>query len=269
MSSLHFLRGCVFIVLMGCQAIGMTQDLNSSMSQTAKAAQNMQNPLYPKIRLPLSYNYNQKLGANSSEQQNQLQFNPVIPIELKTDLQLILNPMLTMNRNIENQQISNQDQPLQLATYLTPRFAKEWFFGLGPYMQLPASNAKNGTRQYGLGLSASAFYRPDHWVVGGTVFNSWGVGSDLAGGTADILNVQPAVSYTTDNAITYSLSSQLSFNHTSRTASNQLTLTGGKAISVLGYPLQFQIGPTYMITSNQTSAKGIGAYMSFTAMIDK
>jgi hypothetical protein len=245
------------------------QASKSTMSKEAKDAQNMLNPLFPKIILPFSYNFNQKLGADSSMQQNQFQFNPVIPVALEANYQVLLNPLLTVNRNIDNQLVTNQNQPVQLATYFGPRFAGDWFAGIGPYFQIPANNANNGSRQYGAGVSAGISYTPDNWNFTSTFYNSWGFGGDLSGGTANVLNVQPSISYTTDHAVTYSLGSQIAYNYGGSAATNQLTLSGGKTIHILGFPLMFQIGPTYMITANQTSAKGIGGYMSFTAMVDK
>lgn len=93
------------------------------------------------------------------------------------------------------------------------------------------------------------------------MFNSWGIGNDLSGGSANILNVQPTLSYTSDHAWTYNLSSQMNFNYTARNATNQLTLSGGKTVKLLDYHVSFQLGPTYMVTTTPTSAKGFGAYL--------
>ena len=71
---------------------------------------------------------------------------------------------------------------MQLATYLGPAYAKSFYAGIGPYLQLPASNTNNVSKQTGLGLSAVAFFTPENWVIGATMYNSWGVGSNMAGG---------------------------------------------------------------------------------------
>lgn len=237
------------------------------MSEAAKAGQNMQNKLYPQIQLPFSYNYNQYIGSDRSIQQGQFAFQPIIPITLGSNLQLLLNPMLTFNRNTNNSQTINQFQPIQLATFFAPRFAGDWYFGIGPYYQAPASNSLNGSRQTGVGVSAGAFYTPDNWVVGIGMYNSWGVGSDLSGGSANILNVQPTVSYTTDDGWTINMSSQINFDYSARNTTNQLSLTGGKTIKILGHHWQFQVGPTYMVSAIPSSPKGVGAYFGLTTSI--
>ena len=245
------------------------QNSSNSMSEEAKASQKMHNPLYPQIQLPLTYNYNQKLGINNGSQQTEIGFGPVIPVNINSDVQLLLNPFLTYNHNVNSQQVTNQNQPIQLATFFAPTYFNEWYFGIGPYAQAPASNANNGSLQTGLGVSMGAYYAPANWVAGITAYNSWGIGNNLSGGTANVICVQPSVTYIMDNAWAFNFSSQVNYNYDAKAATNQLTLSGGKTIKMWGYHMQWQIGPTYMITSMPASAKGVGAYAGITMLMPK
>jgi hypothetical protein len=101
------------------------------------------------------------------------------------------------------------------------------------------------------------------------MYNDWGIGSDLSGGSANILNIQPLISYTTNDGWNYNLAGQYQYRYTAASSSNQLTLSGGKTISIAGIQWQFQIGPTYMVTTNPSSAKGWGAYFSLTTSLPK
>ena len=262
-------RYCLSLVFIGLHSGVMAQTTDSTMSEAAKAGQNMQNTLYPQVVLPLSYNYNQKMGANSLSQQAEFSFTPIIPVSLGGDLQLIVNPMFTFNRNSNDQQVTNQAQPMQLATFLAPVFEKYFYAGIGPYIQLPATNANNGSKQTGLGVSAGAFFTPEHWVIGAAMFNSWGVGGDMSGGSGNMLNAQPKISYTTDTAWTYSFSSQITYNNMAKAVTNQLTLSGGKTINFFGYHASIQAGPTYMVTTTPTSAKGVGGFLALTVLLPK
>lgn len=259
----------IFMGFIWLPGFAIAQSSNSTMSQEAKSAQKMQNVLYPQIQLPITYNFNQKLGANSQSQQDQYGFNPIIPVTLGSDLQLIVNPMLTLNRNTIDQQVTNQSQPLQIATYLGRKYAKQFYAGIGPYIQLPSINVNDGSKQTGLGISAGAFFAPENWVFGTVIYNSWGVGSNMAGGSANALTVQPAISYITDKAWTYSLGSQIIYNYDTSAATNQLTLSGGKTVNLFGYHTQIQAGPTYMVTTTPTSAKGFGGFFGLTFLLPK
>lgn len=261
------LRNLFILLILSMHNTLLAQEKNSKMSEAAREGQKMQNRLYPQVQLPFSYNYNQKIGSNNGSQQSEFAFQPIVPIKLGADLQLLLNPMLTFNRNINYPQAINQLQPVQLATFFAPRFSGDWYVGIGPYYQAPASNAVNGSRQTGVGFSAGAFYTPDNWVLGVAMYNSWGIGSDLSGGSASILNAQPTISYTTNDGWTYSFSSQINFDVTARNTTNQLTLSGGKTVKIMGRHWQFQVGPTYMISQIPSSAKGWGGFFGLTTSI--
>ena len=245
------------------------QSSESAMSDAAKAGQNMQNTLYPQVQLPFSYNYNQKLGANSLSQQAEFSFAPIIPVTLGDDVQIIVNPMFTYNRNSNDQQVTNQTQPMQLATFFAPVYKNSFYAGIGPYFQLPATNANNGSMQTGLGVSAGAFFTPEHWVIGAALSNAWGVGGNMSGGSGNMLNAQPKISYTTDTAWTYSFSSQIAYNNMAKALTNQLTLSGGKTMTFFGYHASLQAGPTYMVTTTPTSAKGFGGFLGLTVLLPK
>jgi hypothetical protein len=116
-------KNALLLMLLCIHGASVAQDKHSAMSEAAREGQRMQNKLYPQIQLPFSYNYNQKIGSNNGSQQSEFAFQPIIPIKLGTDLQLLLNPMLTFNRNINYPQAINQLQPIQLATFFAPRFA--------------------------------------------------------------------------------------------------------------------------------------------------
>lgn len=238
----------------------------------AKAGQNIQNRLNSQVQVPLSYNYNQQLGADNKTRQNQFTLSPIIPAAIGKDVEFILNPTFTYNNNMDGSQLSHQQQPLQFSTYFistTPILHKDLYMGIGPYLQTPASNSNNGSRQFGAGLSAGVFYAPDKWVIGGTFYNSWGIGNDMSGGSANAFSAQPIISYTTPNAWTYNLSSQLLYNYNTHNTANQLTLSGGQTFRFFGYNIQYQVGPTYMISSTQQSSKGWGGYAALTLLLPK
>jgi hypothetical protein len=54
------------------------------------------------------------------------------------------------------------------------------------------------------------------------MYNSWGIGNDLSGGSASILNAQPTIVYTINDGWTYNLSSQI--NGTSLAVSSRSDL---------------------------------------------
>lgn len=249
-------------MLISTSALG---DENDSMTPTAKVGQNIQNKIYPMIQLPLSYNYNRNKQSSPGLTQGQFQFDPIIPIMTGPRSGFILAPMFTDNINIQNQQTTNQATPLQLATYFAAK-PENLTYGIGPFVQMPTANTASGSQQTGLGVSYGLIYEPKHWVIGATAFNAWGVGKNTASGTANVYFFNPVVSYTTDNAWSYTLQGWINGNPTNGHSSNtnQLMLSGGKTYKLKRTHLQWQIGPSYMVTSTPTSPKGWGGYFSLT-----
>lgn len=251
-----------------CISVAGAKAQDDSMTDIAKIAQVIPNKLNKNYQLPLLYYHSQNLGSASNMIQGQFQFNPIIPFAIDSKTSIVFRPMLTGNINNQDSNISNQPLPLQLETFIAfdPGL---WVYGMGPYFQAPAGNfATSGSKQTGLGVSAAAYFKPTHWVIGFIGYNSWGVGGDTSSGTANIFQVTPSISYTTDNAWTYSFQSKVNY-HYDTGSTNQLTLSGGKTIKLFGAPVQFQVGPTYMATHTPTSAKGWGGYLALTWVIPK
>lgn len=263
-------QACIALGLVLACGFTLAQSSDTTtMSSAAVAGQNMQNQLFPQITVPMSYNFNNKLGANNSTKQAEFGVGFIFPFNVGDDVQFLLNPFFTYNSNLTDSQVTNQTQPIQVASFFMKSFSKEWYFGLGPYVQGPANNANNGSLQTGVGVSGGGFYTPEHWSIGVIAYNSWGIGNNMTGGSANVLSAGPKISYTTDTAWTYSVSSSIQYNYDSKAATNQITLSGGQTVKFFDNHMQWQIGPTYMATATPTSAKGWGGYLGLTLLLSK
>lgn len=249
-----------FFLLLSLSHLSLADD--SNMTDTAKTARDMQSRLYQKIQVPFTLNYNRNLGQNNNITQGSYEIEPTIPLLIYDDYHIIIEPMLTLNSNTQNSKVTNQEVPIQLASYIGKK-NNQFSYGFGPYIQLPATNSNNGSLQTGLGGSYGLYWKNGHYNIGGTGYFSFGVGSNLNGGTANVFYANPTITYTSDNAYTYSFQSAINSNFINGTtiSTNQLTLTAAKTYKILNHPLQFSIGPTYMITTTPTSPKGWGGVL--------
>lgn len=238
------------------------------MTETAKIGQHIQSKLHPMVQLPILYNYNQNRSLAQNFRQSEFQFDPIIPIIRSEGRALFLNPMFEELVTTQNQQTSKQFVPVQLATYFASK-TYDILHGLGPFIQMPTANPSSGSQQTGVGFSYGLFYEPKHWVIGGTGYNAWGIGTNRSAGTANLYNVNSIVSYTTDNAWTYNLQSWINGNPTNGRSgnTNQLLFTVGKTVKMTRSHMQCQIGPTYMVTDTPTSPRGWGGFISLTFAI--
>lgn len=245
-------------------------DGGDSMTQTAKVAQSIQSKLHAMVQVPLSYNYNQNRQPTENYTQAQFQLAPIVPFLIDADHAIVLNPMISDSINAQNQQTTSQVTPLQLATFYAPK-GTDYVYGIGPFIQMPTANPNGGSQQTGLGVSYGGFYEPKHWVIGGLAYNAWGVGSNRSAGTANVYFFNPLISYTSDNAWSYILQSWINGNPTNGQShnSNQLILSLGKTHKINKSHLQWQIGPSYMVTPTPTSPQGWGGFFSLTLAFDE
>lgn len=257
---------CIFLIagVVGVSANCWAED-GDDMTESAKIGQKIVAKVHPLIQLPLVYNYNKNRLPNQSYTQSEFEFNPVIPIYKNESQGLLLRPMLTDYLNVKDQTSSNQLAPVQIATYFTTK-KSDFYYGVGPFVQIPTANTSSGSQQTGLGLSYAAFYEPKHWVFGVLAYNAWGVGNNRSSGTANVYSYDSIISYTTDNAWTVNLQSWINGNPTNGNSynTNQLLLSAGKTMKVSKAHVFWQLGPSYMVTKTLVSPQGWGGFFSLT-----
>ncbi len=253
------------ILAVGAVGLSASSLADDEMTESAKIGQSIVAKIHPLIQLPFVYNYNQNRLPNQGYTQSEIEFNPVIPVFKSENYGLVLRPMFTDYLNVRDQKTSNEVSPVQLATYFSSKVS-DFFFGAGPFIQMPTANTASGSQQTGLGLSYGAFYEPKHWVIGVLAYNAWGVGTNRTAGTANVYSYDSGISYTTDNAWTVNLQSWINGNPTNGASynTNQLLLSAGKTMKISKAHLFWQLGPSYMVTKTPMSPQGWGGFFSLT-----
>ena len=163
----------------------------------ARMAKKLANKIEPIVNVPLQFNFYQKAGPQHQQYQEKIILEPVIPATITKDWNLLFRPLVTANLQYQAGTVTNQTSPIQLEAFLSPSAKSDFNWGIGPYFQSPGTGLSNGSNQYGAGVSAAAFYKPGHWVVGFIGYNSWAVGGPTNSGTANVFYAAPQVSYFT------------------------------------------------------------------------
>ncbi|MFT7671307.1 MAG: hypothetical protein ACI8X5_004024, partial [Planctomycetota bacterium] len=163
-----------------------------SDSDLAKASQN---PIADLISLPLQNNTNFDVGQGNHTQ-NILNIQPVIPVTLNEDWNLITRTILP----VVSQSVSNGGDDFGLGDtiatgFFSPSGTEGWTWGVGPVVMVPTSTSNSlGLGEWGLGASAVGLVMTGPWVVGGLISNLWSVeSSDL-----NLFTLQPFINYNLD-----------------------------------------------------------------------
>ena len=163
---------------------------------TEELAKEAQNPVAKLISIPFQNNINFNAGSQSRTQ-NVLNIQPVIPISLGPDWNLITRTILpVISQPVPDPFGSriNGIGTMQFTAFLSPNAKSGLIWGVGPIFQLPtATNDKLGSNNFGMGPSAVVLNIEGHWVYGALVNNVFSIGGSDP--TYSVGLIQPFVNY--------------------------------------------------------------------------
>ena len=159
-----------------------TAPAGQSTEDLAKAAQN---PIAAMISLPFQNNTNFKVGPEEKTQ-NVLNIQPVWPIDLSTDLNLITRtivPVISQPATQMGQERTNGIGDVQFSAFFSPKLptANGWIWGGGFIAQLDTSSNEvlgTGKWKWGLGPTAVVLKMDGQWVYGALINNAWSIAGD-------------------------------------------------------------------------------------------
>jgi hypothetical protein len=146
-----------------------------SSEELAKLAQN---PIANLISVPFQNNTNFNYGPEEKNQ-NILNIQPVIPVTLSKDWNLITRTILPLISQPELTPSDNSTFGLgdtQFSAFLSPANASGWIWGVGAVMQAPThTDSALGNNNWGAGPTAVALHleQGSPWVYGALINNIW------------------------------------------------------------------------------------------------
>jgi len=167
-----------------------------SAEELAKLAQN---PVGNLISVPFQNNTNFNVGPQNGTQ-NVLNIQPVIPIEITKDWNIITRTILPVISQPAFTQFGDRTDGIGdtvFTAFLSPAVPKGVIWGVGPVVQLPTNSHDLGNDNWGLGPSfvVLKLEKGDPWVYGVLVNNIWSLTGDKRGGSYNNGLIQPFVNY--------------------------------------------------------------------------
>jgi hypothetical protein len=174
-----------------------------SATELAKLAQN---PVANLISVPFQNNTNFNYGPENGTQ-NILNIQPVIPITINSDWNLItrtIMPLIWQPEFVAGEGTEFGLGDIQLSGFLSPSEPGPGglIWGAGAIVQMPTdTNERLGNKNWGLGPTAVVLKleKGDPWVYGAIVNNVWSLTSDERGGAYNNFLIQPFVNYNLPN----------------------------------------------------------------------
>jgi hypothetical protein len=240
---------CLAAILAGASA-----HAELSPEDLAKIAQN---PVGNLISVPFQENAYLNTGP-LDKTQNVLNIQPVIPIRLTSDWNIITRtilPIISQPAFAPGQSRTNGIGDVQISAFLSPANPGAWIWGVGVTTQLPThSNDSLGNNNTGLGPSFVVLHleHGSPWVYGVLVNNVWSVGNsgNLFSNATKYNNglIQPFVNYNFEGGAYLTTSPIVTVNWEAR-GSQHWTVPigggGGKLFKIGKLPVNTQISGYY------------------------
>ncbi|QDK98444.1 transporter [Acinetobacter tandoii] len=248
---------------------------SSFAADTADLAKQLSNPVAAMISVPFQFNYDENIGANEDIERYQLNIQPVVPISLNEDWNLISRTVLpvvvqTYGDSAKDDDWGTGDTVQSL--FLSPKEPGPGgiIWGFGPAMLLPTASEKTlGADQWGLGPTGVVLKQMNGWTFGALANHIWAVEhKDNAEGVSSTF-VQPFITYTYPNSVTIALNSEATYDWNSEDSTIPINLNVTKIVNLSGQLISVGGGVRYWAEDTTGSAKDWGGRLQATFIFPK
>ena len=182
------------IILIACLGLASITSADENADKLTALAKQTQNPVAALISVPFQENINFGSGPESNVQ-NVLNIQPVIPVPLTQEWNLINRIVLPVIYNPQPEQRFGLGDA-NLSFFLSPAPKSGFIWGAGPVIQMPtATSSVLGAGKLAAGPTAVFVYMNGPWVVGTLVNNRWSFAGDGNRPEYNQMLLQPFINY--------------------------------------------------------------------------
>lgn len=223
-------------------------------SNTEQLAKQLQNPVASLISIPFQNNFESGLGAGGSGSRYTLKVQPVVPMALNSDWNLITRPIVPYvnQQNVYGATSQAGLSDTQLEIFITPSQFEQGalMWGAGPDILLPtAGEAALGTEKWGIGPSACCLKQAGPWTTGALFTHLWSVAGNSARSDISLSYLQPFISHANKVGTAFSFSSETSYDWLGRQWTVPLIFGVSQIIPLAGHYFSFGLAGVYHLQS--------------------
>ena len=247
----------------------------SAAQDTGDLAMQLANPVASLISVPFQLNLDQDIGPNDDGDRFTLNVQPVIPISIGENWNLISRTILPIVDQDEifpgaGSQSGTGDAVQSL--FFSPKSPTDngWIWGAGPVLLIPTgTDDLLGGDKWGLGPTAVALKQQGPWTYGGLANHILSVAGNDDRPDINATFLQPFVSYATPDGWTYGANMEATRDWENGNWSIPMNLTVSKVLTLGRQLVQIGGGLRYYVESSDTGPEGVGARINFVLLFPK
>jgi hypothetical protein len=256
------------LVLSGAHTSVLAED------SQAELAKKLNNPIASLVSLPMQLNYDEGIGMADQGERYQLNIQPVIPISLNEDWNIIsrtIVPLISQEDIVPGTDQSGVGDVLQ-SLFFSPvaPTVNGWIWGVGPVFLLPtASDDLLGSEKWGIGPTAVALKQENGWTYGALANHVWSVAGDDDRNDINSTFLQPFLSFTTKTLTTVTVNTESTYDWEGEEWSVPVNMMVSQLFKVGNQPMSLQLGARYWADSPETGAEDWGIRLAYTLVFPK
>ncbi len=267
---IHGLR--ILVALAALAAIAVPASAQQSSADLAKS---LSNPVAALISVPFQLNYDQKIGSAEDGSRWVMNVQPVVPIELSPEWNLIsrtIVPIVSQKDIFAGAGSQSGLGDIVQSGFFSPKepTASGWIWGAGPVLLLPTgTDALLSGRKWGAGPTAVLLKQDSGWTYGALVNHLWSFAGDSQRKDISATFIQPFLSYTTPDAWTYAVNTESTYDWEASQWSVPLNVSVSKVTKIGGQLLSLGGGLRYWADGPQSGPHGLGFRLVVTLLFPK
>jgi hypothetical protein len=253
----------------------MCSALPAQAQDSAELAKKLSNPVAALISVPLQLNYDQDIGPVDDGDRWTLNIQPVIPVEINKDWNLIsrtILPIVSQDEIFPGAGGQTGTGDIVQTFFFSPKAATAGglIWGAGPVFLLPTgSDDLLSARKWGGGPTGLVLKQAGPWTFGALANHIWSFAGDSDRADISVTFLQPFMSYGTPKAWTFTLNTESTYDWENDQAAvpinvviTKVTRFGNQLVSIGG-------GLRYWAQSTDGGPEGLGLRLVFTLLYPK